>query len=142
MTGLNLNSTLYSGKAGNEAGKIKNLKSKLSRRAPGGKKVSGTDFSSLLALKSGSKKDTKEACYQLESLVVKSMLDNMRKNIQKSKLIGGGMAEDIFEDMLYNEYALMISREGGNNSLAEIIYRDIEKAKGTKLRSGSKAASR
>ena len=58
MTGLDLKSVLYSGKAGNEAGKIRNLKNRLKIGSSTDKKVSSTDFSGLLALKKGSKEAT------------------------------------------------------------------------------------
>ncbi len=33
------------------------------------------------------------------------MLNVMRKTVEKEGLLDGGMSEDIFEDMLYDEYA-------------------------------------
>ena len=51
------------------------------------------------------KKKLKQACIDFESLFIKQMLNSMRKTIDRADLFGRGMGEDIFEDMLYDEYA-------------------------------------
>lgn len=51
-----------------------------------------------------------DACVDFESLFVKQMLNSMRSTIDKSSLLDGGMAQNIFEDMLYDEYANQISK--------------------------------
>jgi len=52
------------------------------------------------------------------------MLDTMRKTINKSGLLDGGYAEEIFEDMLYDKYALQIA-ESGNLGLADTLYKQL-----------------
>ena len=47
----------------------------------------------------------KQACSDFEAIFIKQMLDSMRKTVEKTSLLGGGMAEAIFEDMIYDEYA-------------------------------------
>ena len=54
------------------------------------------------------------------------MLKEMRKTVNKSGLVDGGMAEEIFEDMLYDEYAKEFSKTKAFG-LAEIIYNQMEK---------------
>ncbi len=55
----------------------------------------------------------REACEQFEALFIKQMLDAMRKSIDKSdQLLNGGMAEDVFEDMLYDEYSKTMAKTG------------------------------
>lgn len=62
-----------------------------------------------------------EASQELESLLVSKMLEQMRKSVPETGWIDGGRAEEIFEDMLYDEYAMEISRHG-NLGLAKQIY--------------------
>jgi flagellar protein FlgJ len=56
--------------------------------------------------------------------VVKQLLNVMRKTVHKEGLIDGGMSEDIFEDMLYDEYAKKMA-ETAQFGLAETIYRQV-----------------
>ena len=61
-----------------------------------------------------------------EALMINQMLKEMRKTVDKSGLIDGGMAEQIFEDMLYDEYAKEFSKTK-TFGLADIIYNQMEK---------------
>ena len=65
-----------------------------------------------------------QACRDFEALFVKQMLNAMRKTVNKSGLIDGGMAEEIFEDMLYDEYAKKMTKTAGVG-LAETLYREL-----------------
>ena len=47
----------------------------------------------------------KESCLQMEGLLLKQMLNAMRKSVEKTGFIDGGHAEEIFTDMLYDTYA-------------------------------------
>ncbi|WP_258075045.1 rod-binding protein [Brachyspira murdochii] len=58
--------------------------------------------------------------------MINQMLKEMRKTVDKSGLIDGGMAEQIFEDMLYDEYAKEFSKTK-TFGLADIIYNQMEK---------------
>ena len=49
----------------------------------------------------------------------------MRKTVEKSGLLDGGMAEDFFEDMLYDEYAKKMA-ETANFGLAAMIYGQLQ----------------
>lgn len=62
-----------------------------------------------------------EACVEFEALFIKQMLSAMRKSVQKAGLLDGGMAEDIFEDMLYDEYSKSMARTAGFG-LADTVY--------------------
>jgi peptidoglycan hydrolase FlgJ len=70
--------------------------------------------------------DTKlmNVCLEMESIFVSKMLKEMRNTLPKEKLIDGGFAEQIFEDMLYDEYALDISKTS-NLGLAKMLYNDL-----------------
>ncbi len=65
-----------------------------------------------------------DASVEFEAVFVKMMLKEMKNSVHKEKLIDGGYAEEIFEDMLYDEYAKDISK---NESLgmAEQIYKQM-----------------
>ena len=61
-----------------------------------------------------------------EALMINQMLKEMRKTVNKSGLLDGGMSEQIFEDMLYDEYAKEFSKTK-TFGLADIIYNQMEK---------------
>lgn len=65
-----------------------------------------------------------ETCTEMESLFVSRMLKEMRKNVEKSGWINGGHAEQIFEDMLYDEYAMSLSKNA-SLGLAKMLYREL-----------------
>jgi peptidoglycan hydrolase FlgJ len=62
-----------------------------------------------------------EQAQEFESLFVKMMLSEMKKTVNKAGLMDGGMAEDIFSDMLYDEYAKSMSKNAGLG-LADQVY--------------------
>ena len=66
----------------------------------------------------------KESCIQLESLLLKQMLNAMRKSVDKAGLISGGHAEEIFTDMLYDTYAVEMSRTQ-TLGLSRTIYEQL-----------------
>ncbi len=63
-------------------------------------------------------------CVEFESIFIKQMLDVMRKSVEKSDFLHGGMAEDIFEDMLYDEYSLLMAKKS-SFGLADMAYRQL-----------------
>ncbi|GBF49282.1 cell envelope rod binding protein [Leptospira ryugenii] len=65
-----------------------------------------------------------DASVEFESVFVKMMLKEMKNSVHKEKLIDGGYAEEIFEDMLYDEYAKNISKNE-SLGLAEEIYKQM-----------------
>ncbi len=68
-----------------------------------------------------------DASVEFESMFVKIMLTQMRKTIEKGELLHGGYAEEIFEDMLYDEYAKEISKNA-SLGLAEQIYQTLSQS--------------
>jgi flagellar protein FlgJ len=74
----------------------------------------------------GHKKDEKlyKVCVEFESLFIKQMLDAMRKSVEKSDFLHGGMAENIFEDMLYDEYSMLMAKNSGFG-LSDMVYRQL-----------------
>ncbi len=94
-------------------------------------RVSGSDFKNVLdkaKLSPGKEpvKDKKlwDTCVEMESLFVNKMFKEMRKTIHKSDWNHGGHAEEIFEDMLYDEYSLQVSKNS-NLGLAKMIYEQM-----------------
>jgi flagellar protein FlgJ len=66
------------------------------------------------------------AAQEFESLFAKQMLDSMRDTLNKEDdLFNGGMGQDIFEDMLYEEYGRLIARTGGLG-IADMIVKQYE----------------
>ena len=63
-----------------------------------------------------------KACQDFEALFIKQMLDVMRKTVHKEDdMLGGGMGQDIYEDMLYDEYAKKMAATA-QFGLADMIY--------------------
>ncbi|MEJ5360630.1 MAG: rod-binding protein [Spirochaetota bacterium] len=92
---------------------------------------SSTEFKSMLnnaIAKNNDKpvdKKLMDVCIEMESLFVYQMLKEMRKTVHKENdLLYGGMAQEIFEDMLYNEYALQMSKTA-NFGLAKTLYEQL-----------------
>ena len=67
-----------------------------------------------------------KVCQDFESIFIKQMLNTMRKTINKSGLLDGGMAEEIFEDMLYDKYALKMS-QSAQFGISDLLYRELGK---------------
>lgn len=66
----------------------------------------------------------RQACSDFQAIFIKQMLDTMRKTVHKDGLLQGGQAEEIFEDMLYDEYAKKMSENAGLG-LDDMIYKQL-----------------
>ncbi|MBA7562932.1 hypothetical protein ES708_04585 [subsurface metagenome] len=64
---------------------------------------------------------------EFEAIFIKQMLNVMRKSVAKTGLLDGGMAEEFFEDMLYDEYAEKMA-ESGSFGISDMIYRQLNTA--------------
>jgi hypothetical protein len=67
-----------------------------------------------------------DACIEMESLLVGKMLKDMRKTVEKTGWINGGFAEEIFEDMLYDEYAMSLSKNS-NLGMGKMLYNEMKR---------------
>jgi peptidoglycan hydrolase FlgJ len=67
-----------------------------------------------------------DTCIEMESLLVGKMLKEMRKTVPKTEWMHGGFAEEIFEDMLYDEYAMNLSRNS-NLGMAKMLYDELRR---------------
>ncbi|MBN2050700.1 MAG: rod-binding protein [Spirochaetales bacterium] len=65
-----------------------------------------------------------EACRQFESIFIKQMLNSMKKTVSKSGMLNGGLSEEIFEDMLYDQYAEKMSKTA-NFGIADMLYKQF-----------------
>ncbi|MDI6780600.1 MAG: rod-binding protein [bacterium] len=72
------------------------------------------------------KKRLQEASYDLEAIFVNMLLKEMRKSIGKTEMFHGGYAEEIWNDMLYDEYAKNIAKSN-KFGMASMIYNQMEK---------------
>lgn len=67
-----------------------------------------------------------ETCIEVESLFVAKMFKEMRNTVDKSDWLNGGFAEEIFEDMLYDEYALEVSKNS-TIGMAKLVYDEMSR---------------
>ena len=65
-----------------------------------------------------------ELCLELETFLIKNLIRGMRNTVQKSNLIDTGFAGEIYEDMLYDEYARIFARNA-NLGFAEMAYKEL-----------------
>ena len=66
-----------------------------------------------------------EQCREFESIFVKMMLKEMRNSVDKSdSLLSGGWAEDIYSDMLDDEYSKSMAKNAGFG-LADQLYKQL-----------------
>lgn len=73
-------------------------------------------------------KNLMDVCHEMESIFVGKMLKEMRQTVHKNEWTHGGFAEEIFEDMLYDEYALNVSKNG-NLGLAKMLYDEMSRTR-------------
>ncbi len=66
----------------------------------------------------------KEACQDFEAIFIKQMLDGMRKTVPRTELLERTLGEEIFEDMLYVEYARIMSRRG-SLGIADLLFKQL-----------------
>jgi len=67
-----------------------------------------------------------KACEDFESLLIKQMLDAMRKTVPKDGMLDGAIGQDIYEDMLYDEYAQQMTKTS-QFGLARMIYEQVSR---------------
>lgn len=66
-----------------------------------------------------------DAAREFESFFTEQMFKQMQKNVPKNNLFHGGMAEEIFEDMLLSERVKGVS-QNSQLGLAEMIYKQLQ----------------
>lgn len=78
-----------------------------------------------------SEKDLRNTSREFESLFVQQLYKSMRKTVPKDKWLNGGLKQDIFQDMLYEQYAKETSQAGGLG-LGDMVYRYLKQTAGKK----------
>ncbi|MCL2557004.1 MAG: rod-binding protein [Treponema sp.] len=68
-------------------------------------------------------------CSELEYFLVKTLVDSMRSTVQRSGLIEQSFAGDMYEDMLFDEYARSLT-QNANFGLAEMAYLELTGQRG------------
>ncbi len=84
--------------------------------------------SSLRATESAENRKLKEATTDFETLFIKQMLNSMRKTVSKSGLLDGGQAQEIFEDMLYDEYSSKIAKTA-KLGISDMMFKQLSTQK-------------
>ncbi|HPW41542.1 MAG TPA: rod-binding protein [Bacillota bacterium] len=79
------------------------------------------------AMEEKDEKKLKQACSDLEAIFVSMVFKQMRSTVQKAGLIDGGMAEEMYEEMLYDKYAEEASK-GEGIGLADLLYQQLSKS--------------
>ncbi len=65
------------------------------------------------------------AADDFEAILINQMFKSMRQTINKTELMHGGTAEDIFEDMLYDEYSKEFSKTK-KLGISEMIFEQMK----------------
>ncbi|MDR0503901.1 MAG: rod-binding protein [Treponema sp.] len=65
-----------------------------------------------------------ELCLELETFLVKNLLNSMRNSVQKTGLIDNSYAGKMYEDMLWDEYAKDFTKNA-SFGLAQQAYRQL-----------------
>ncbi len=75
--------------------------------------------------KNHDEKRLREVASEFEALFVKQILDSMRATLSpENRLVDGGMSEEIFTDMLYDEYAKNMGKTR-SFGIAEMIVKQF-----------------
>jgi flagellar protein FlgJ len=96
--------------------------------------ASGTPVanSGKIAITTDDEKKLFEQCQALETFLMKTLVNGMRKTVMKSELIDTGYAGEMYEDMLYDEYAKSFTKNA-NFGLAELAYLELTGRRGQKV---------
>lgn len=75
--------------------------------------------------KAAEEKKLKEACDGFEEIFVHKMFQVMRSSSPKDGIMSGGRGEEIFQDMLDENYSKMITKNG-SLGLSRVIFKDAK----------------
>lgn len=68
-------------------------------------------------------KDLRKIASEFETVFSKMLLASMRKTVEKGKLFHAGRGEEIFSEMLDNNYSAALSKKGKGLGIAEMIVK-------------------
>ena len=83
----------------------------------------------------------KQLANDFESIFMEQIFRSMRSSVQKSGLVDGGNAEEIYTSMLDSEYAKEMSKQG-NGGLSQMIERQLLQTMGVKSAASPLAAKK
>lgn len=66
----------------------------------------------------------RQTAEEFEAFFLSQMFNSMSSGLKTDGAFGGGHSEKIFRDMLNDEYAKSMSRQGGVG-IADMVYREI-----------------
>ena len=91
-------------------------------------KAQQSEFEDILKQAQEEKDDKKlmETCRNLESVFVNMMFKQMQSTLSKTSLTDGGFAEDMYNDMLVEQYSEEATK-GKGLGLAQMIYKQLSK---------------
>ena len=72
----------------------------------------------------GDKTEIRKAAEEFEGIFISQMLGHMFKGMESNPLFGGGQAENIYRDLLVDEYGKQMTGSGGIG-LADSIERQL-----------------
>ncbi|MCT4687994.1 rod-binding protein [Vallitalea sp.] len=92
-------------------------------------KIESKSFEATLneAVKKEDDKQLKEACKEFEQYFVNQLFKEMRNTVHNGGLIPKSQGEELFEDMLYDEYSKEIS-EGSGIGISDMMYKQLSKS--------------
>ncbi|MDR0450041.1 MAG: rod-binding protein [Treponema sp.] len=73
-----------------------------------------------------------EQCLELETFLIKNLLNGLRNTVQKSGFIDEGLAGKMYEDMLWDEYARDFTKNAGLG-FADMAYLELTGQRGKAL---------
>lgn len=80
-----------------------------------------------LTNKNLNKDKLKKVSEDFAAIFIKLMLNEMKKTLHQEKNpLYGGLAEDIWSDMLYDEYSKLFAKSG-LNSISQMVYQALKK---------------
>jgi flagellar protein FlgJ len=88
--------------------------------------ISATSIYQTIGKQTTKEAKLKEACIEFESILISQMLKGLRATVDKSDLVNGGMAGEMWEDVLYTQYAKNMAKTA-SFGLAETIYKQVSK---------------
>lgn len=79
---------------------------------------------SQLSTDMNKEKKLREACTDFEAIILKQMIETMRKSIPKSGLLDNSYAHDIYQSMYDKELADQLAH-GKGMGLGEVLYKQL-----------------
>lgn len=70
--------------------------------------------------------ELRKACRDFEAVFTYQLMKSMRSTVEKCDLFHGGQSEEIYESLLDQEYAKLMSG-AGNKGLADILYQQLQR---------------